>query len=105
MNDIPKIGDTVRIRQWDDMAAEYGLSSGGYIYPEYESNMRGCDVTFNRAMSDLGGQTFIVKDVIGYVLYGHMTQWTITSKMVELIDDTVADSSELNNFLKLFGGR
>ena len=31
MNNIPKIGDTVQIRQWDDMAAEYGISSGGYI--------------------------------------------------------------------------
>lgn len=105
MNNIPKIGDTVQIRQWDDMAAEYGISSGGYIYPEYESDMSGRDVPFNRAMKSLCGQTFIVEDVIGYVLYGHMTQWTITSKMVELIDDNVANSSELNNFLKLFGGR
>lgn len=31
MNNIPKIGDAVQIRQWDDMAAEYGISSGGYI--------------------------------------------------------------------------
>ena len=105
MNDIPKIGDTVRIRQWDDMAAEYGLSSSGYICPEYEDDMNGCGVPFNRAMADLCGQTFIVKDVIGYVLYGHMTHWTITSKMVELIDDNITDSPELNNFLKLFGGR
>lgn len=105
MNNIPKIGDTVRIRQWDDMAAEYGISSGGYIHPEYESNMSGRDVPFNRAMKSLCGQTFIVEDVIGYVLYGHMTEWTITSKMVELIDDNVVDSSELNNFLKLFGGK
>lgn len=75
------------------------------IYPEYESDMSGRDVPFNQAMKSLCGQTFIVEDVIGYVLYGHKTQWTITSKMVELIDDNVADSSELNNFLKLFGGR
>ena len=105
MGYIPSVGEKVRIRQWDDMAAEYGISSGGYIYPEYESDMSGRDVPFNRAMKSLCGQTFIVEDVIGYVLYGHMTQWTITSKMVELIDDNVADSSELNNFLKLFGGR
>lgn len=105
MNNIPKIGDTVQIRQWDGMAAEYGISSDGCIYPEYEDDMSGRDVVFNRAMKSLCGQTFTVNDVIGYVLYGHMTQWTITSKMVELIDDNVADSSELNNFLKLFGGR
>lgn len=105
MNYIPKIGDTVQIRQWDDMAAEYGILPSGCIYPEYEDDMRGNIAVFNRAMKSLCGQTFIVENVIGYVLYGHMTQWTITSKMVELIDDNVADSSELNNFLKLFGGR
>ena len=44
-------GDRVRVRDYDDMAAEYGLNSNGFIRP------RGSSAVFNPAMKEYCGQS------------------------------------------------
>ena len=45
-------GDRVRIRQWDDMEAEFGLDTNGSI---------ACPLVFVEEMSVLCGRVFLVK--------------------------------------------
>jgi len=47
-----KVGDRVRIRQWDDMVREFGLTVDGYI-----PFTKTCDITFTNYMKHLCGRT------------------------------------------------
>lgn len=49
-----RVGDRLRIREWDDMAAEFGIRDG-----EIQ-----CDATFIPEMKELCGMPFTVKDII-----------------------------------------
>lgn len=52
------IGGVYRIRDWDDMAAEFGLIAGG-IYDESID----CKFKFTAGMKPLCGQKFTVKEI------------------------------------------
>ena len=52
-----RIGDVLRIRQWEDMEAEFGVSPDGDIP---------CADTFTEYMRELCGRTFTVKAVHEY---------------------------------------
>ena len=105
MGYIPSVGENVRIRQWDDMADEFGFDAAGIF----------CGATFVNDMKHLCGKEFTVTAVskIGrknrygdeYCLVsGCTTTFTISSDMIEPIDmvdspNVVFDSSAISDFL------
>ena len=105
MGYIPSVGEKVRIRQWDDMAEEFGLNAIGIP----------CASSFVNDMKYLCGREFTVTDVLNtgrinkygdkYCLVrGCTTAYTISSDMVEPVDiadsaNIVFDSSAISDFL------
>ena len=87
------IGDCVRIRQWDDMAEQYGVCGD-----EIE-----CEFSFTEDMQKDGlcGKEFVITDISsGGYIYGHNTHWSISEDMLELVEeDTVRDTKEMEEFL------
>ena len=53
-----QIGDTVVVREWDDMAAEHLVDTDGDIYFEDEG------FYFVRGMSDFCGTEHVVQDIL-----------------------------------------
>ena len=82
-----KVGDKVRIRQWDDMAKEYGINSQGHIEPSHTS------VLFNKSMKHLCGITAKIKFIdsrrinldFGYKV--SCTNWNYQPYMFEPIEN------------------
>jgi len=71
-----KIGDVLRIRQWDDMAAEYG---------EYRGDIQ-CEGVFTSGMKYMCGEVFTVAEIYGgsYLSEeGFDRGWNITEDMLE----------------------
>lgn len=68
-----KIGDRLRIREWDDMAAEFGVDDCGNIAPRIEYMNGGLPVTsheiFTKDMLELCGLTFTVEHINTYGSY------------------------------------
>ena len=94
------IGDLVRIRQWDDMIAQYGASDYGIATP---------DAAFVHNMKNLCGREFTIEGFTErhgrMFVDGHNFPWSITEYMIEPADeleDGVYDSEEINTFLSLF---
>lgn len=103
------VGDILRIKDWDDMEAEFGLTRSGSIM---------CQCGFLPEMKYLCGKVFTVKSiepgylrsVEGYEIYGLGRIWGVSSDMVEPLSFSVdtADESytsislnELRDFLNL----
>lgn len=90
-----KVGDVVRVRQWDDMMSEFGLNFEGDI---------NCAACFTINMKDLCGEVFTISKMTKYgskkvyVVSGHDFGWTITTDMLESFDtehfDVSADGIE-----------
>lgn len=105
MGYIPSVGEKVRIRQWDDMAEEFGFNAIGIP----------CASSFVNDMKYLCGKEFTVTDVSDarrinkygdkyYLVRGCTTSYTISSDMIEPIDmvdspNVVFDSSAISDFL------
>lgn len=105
MGYIPSVGEKVRIRQWDDMAEQYGFDDVSIL----------CGASFVNEMKYLCGKEFTVTSVskIGrknrygdeYCLVNGCTaRYTISSDMIESIDkvdspNVVFDSSAISDFL------
>lgn len=77
------IGDRLRIRQWDDMAREFGLTGTGHI---------NCIFSFNSKMRPLCGREFTVSDITlggGFVSKEGIEyerdngRWSISADMLE----------------------
>lgn len=78
-------GDLVRIRDYEDMALEFGVGSAG--------NVR-CRCGFTREMRLLCGVQFVITEIEDDVyVSGCDTHWTISTDMIELVlpDSEVAD--------------
>lgn len=82
-----KVGDKVRIRQWDDMAEEFGVDEYGDIL---------CSTKFVEQMKSLCGEEAIIKLIYGInsiglqfinERYGEDYSWTFSKDMIELIPD------------------
>ena len=95
-----KVGDVCRIRQWDDMAAEFGLSEFGNIP---------CSATFCNDMRHICGTVFTIKN-IGSYYDGHLIYepdiiplrcWIITDDMVEPVSDEEEEFEHLDITLDL----
>lgn len=100
----PKVGDLVRIRQWDDMAREFGLNEYGSIK---------CDFSFIEAMKHLCGVSFIITSIENRKVYGLReanvtpSNFNISFDMIELFDedygdDDVDSDTELLSFISEF---
>ena len=63
MGDTFCVGEQVIVRDWDDMASEYGVCDdcGGYIYPEYGGGNGHC---FIKEMKPLCGTIRTVVEVL-----------------------------------------
>lgn len=79
-------GDVCRIREWDDMAEEFG--------EDEELNEILCEFTFTDAMRYLCGKTFTVKRVSGgqyfseeHIETGYLRTYSISADMLELVGD------------------
>lgn len=101
------VGDRLRIRQWDDMADEYGLNDWGEIK---------CKLVFVDPMRDLCGIEFTVDEISddGEVVDADpdspLHNWRISADMCEPVEtcDDEFDVSALTtdglfDFLKGFG--
>lgn len=77
------IGDVCRIRQWDDMATEYGVAPWGSIK---------CRESFIPSMRYLCGKPFTVKlkpNGIYYSEEGTEGNWNISGDMLELVHEEI----------------
>ena len=70
-----KAGDTVYIREWDDMEREYGISLSGSI---------SCDGSFVAEMRNLCGKAFTVRAIEkhGRILFTQSLSYTVTTDMI-----------------------
>jgi len=86
------VGDYVRIRSWDDMEREFGLTS--------EGNIR-CRFGFTNRMREmrLNGLEFVITNIKDEKVLGHDTTCMISKDMLELVQDTPFDSEEIDSFL------
>ena len=84
------VGDKCRIRQWDDMQAEFGLNSYGNI---------NCQFTFIKDMSSLCGRPFTVrtKTPSGSYYAKEDTDfgWSISADMLEYDTDVQAEEEQM----------
>lgn len=95
-----KVGDVVRIRQWDDMLNEYGKDSDGDIVCSHNT-------IFCSSMKYLCGKIFIIEGFDDEQIYGldeaDKDGWKIIPEMLEpaVLDDTPLndDISNINEYL------
>ena len=89
-----EIGDLVRIKQWDNMAAQYGGDN-------YHIPIPGAH--FVNGMRNLCGKEFVITDIFGDEIEGHETSWSITEFMLEMVEaedgGATYDSEEIGLFL------
>lgn len=103
------IGDRLRIREWDDMAAEFETDDDGDL-EVYDAH--GNRVCFTRDMQYLCGQTFTVSEITEDILERRSyiseepdpTDWMIIAQMLEPAGDhepisAPEDSGGLFSFL------
>lgn len=72
------IGKRVRIREWNDMAKEFGLDDLGFIK---------CKGIFTDEMKGLCGEEFVVTHIDKKTLKGHNFGYYITEDMVTIVED------------------
>ena len=95
-------GDKVRVREWDDMAAEYGMDGDGDIKMPFG---------FTEPMKQFCGQEYTVEEAsvfCGYVAYtfeeiSNIALYGISEEMLEPADDPVDEDlfecPELGDYL------
>ena len=90
------VGDIVVIREWDDMAAEYGYNRLGSI---------DCTCSFTRAMQHLCGEIATISSVAGkeiYLEFMHKEQgldydWAFSIDMIRMYDECDEDDNDLTD--------
>ena len=103
------IGDRIRIREWEDMAAEYGEVSGAIYTPisriGFVSKMReycGKEATIAKINTSPTGKYARILFKNGDCDWG---TWTFTNEMIELIDDTPPYEITDEEFLEILKAR
>ena len=104
------IGDRVRIREWDDMAAEYIVEEGRRIAPP-------SGICFVLGMKKYCGKEATISKILvswarkyAQVMFEsedteYWGNWTFTNEMIELIDDTPPYEITDEEFFKILDGR
>lgn len=79
-----KIGDKVRVREWNDMVNEYGMSDDGDIPVTLAIN-------FIKEMSTFCGDTFTISEINGdeYSLSGDEDEFIFTNEMLLPVHDEI----------------
>ena len=92
----PQVGDIVRIRDWGDMVAEFGLDSSGDIP---------CRFNFVRTMKYLCGREFQISKIdSGGRYYGADSVESISLDMIELVKEDSSDVETDNTLIDDFLG-
>lgn len=88
-----QVGDFVRIRDWENMKDEFGISSGGNIP---------CNLTFTSDMKKYCGREFVISKITSSeTVLGHgINGYRISSDMIEYADVSDFDDGCINDFLK-----
>lgn len=86
-----KVGDKVKIRQWDDMVEEFGIDETGDI---------DCRCCFTDDMTELCGETAVITKIDDDEEFGELvelefdneselvdTQWHFSTDMIELVEE------------------
>lgn len=101
-----KVGDRVRIRDWDDMEREYGTDSDG--------NIKVPDIIFTRCMRHLCGRYATIRsidrqdNIIGLKNWSDDsgdTLWYFTTEMVEPAEENTlkqGEKKDMNKLLELY---
>lgn len=85
-----EVGDRCRIRQWDDMQAEFGLTYSGDIRCKFTFTkpMRGlCGSPFTVRAKTLGGDYYAEENIYG--------GWAISADMLEYDTDIQAEEEQM----------
>lgn len=95
-----KIGDRLRVREWEDMADEFG----------YEGGDIACDLTFTQDMEHLCGMPFTVEEISSdtrrfFSKEGIEEHWSISADMFEPLEADQSESDEdfQTRFSMLYG--
>lgn len=89
-----KIGDRVRIRQWEDMEKEFGIDLDGDIMTGWY---------FTKGMRHLCGREAIITEIYGKGVkldFDNKTgdvDWSYTTDMIEKVEDTEMTKKDLEN--------
>lgn len=87
----PQVGDSVRIRSWEDMKSEFGVDEYGNIP---------CRFSFTEYMKDMCGDEFTITKIYGGKYSGHEKGSVMLSiDMLEPIPDEEIDGTEIDDFL------
>lgn len=94
-NWVPKIGELVRIRDWDDMKDEFGTDGYGNIM---------CEDTFTEDMRGYCGYEFVIKSIDWTSIGGHGLEYSISLDMIEPVEipDFELKDDELVSFIENF---
>ena len=80
---LPKVGETVRIREWDDMEKEFGLNENGSIR---------CSFFFTEEMGFLCGKEFIVGGIDDDgEIFDHDLGYHISTDMIEPVEEPIEE--------------
>ena len=91
------VGDVLRVRDFEDMASEFGETNGEIIHSP----------NFARGMRPLCGQLFTVRSIRGDSIFAQEPQfksWSWAEWMLEFADDDRETAYEVGSFADLFGG-
>lgn len=95
-----KIGDRLRVREWEDMAEEFG----------YEGCDIACDLTFTQDMEYMCGMPFTVEAISSdmrrfFSEEGIEEHWSISADMLEPLEADQSESDEdfQTRFSMLYG--
>ena len=91
----PQIGELVRIRSWDDMVSEFGISERGVIP---------CEDSFVPEMRAYCGHEFVITDIDYSSVKGHGLNYSVTFDMIEPIgnEEIELEDEQLVEFLNNF---
>ncbi len=110
MGYIPSVGEIVRIRQWDDMAQEFGIS--GYEFDALEPTIP-CKGTFTPEMQQFCGKEYKVARLKDMMFGGYSRvfftddstrSFVFSQDMLEPVenDEEIDSGNEIIDFLNLF---
>ena len=87
----PQVGDSVRIRSWEDMESEFGIDEDGNIP---------CKFSFTEYMKDMCGDEFTITKIHDGKYSGHEKGNVMLSvDMLEPIQEEEIDGTEIDDFL------
>lgn len=92
----PQVGEWVRIRDWDDMANEFGINDVGNIP---------CEESFVQDMEKYCGLEFEITKTFYHQVDGHGIGYTVSFDMIEPVEndkETELEDGQLMEFLSNF---